>query len=67
VRRALRRNAGIVGRLRADWLPRSVLSRWGSVSGWPFRAMGRASLRTGHGASMLWRRTRSGLRRLREG
>ena len=67
VRRALRRNAGMVGRLRADWLPRSVLSRWGSVSGWPFRALGRAALRTGHDASVLWRRTRSGLRRLREG
>ena len=67
VRRALRRNAGMVGRLRADWLPRSVLSRWGSVAEWPVRVLGRAALGTGHGASALWRRTRSGLRRLREG
>lgn len=67
VRRALRRNAGIIGRLRADWLPRSVLVRWGSVAGWPFRVLRRAALGTGHGASVLWRRTRSGLRRLREG
>lgn len=67
VRQELRRNAGIAGRFRADWLPPSVLSRWGVVAGWPFRGLGRAALRVGHAASMLWRRTRSGLRRLREG
>ncbi|UKA55703.1 DUF3488 and transglutaminase-like domain-containing protein [Arthrobacter sp. FW305-BF8] len=67
VRQALRRNAGVVGRLRADWLPPSVLSRWGSVARWPFGVMGRAASRVGHAASALWRRTRSGLRRLRAG
>jgi hypothetical protein len=67
VRRALRRNAGIVGRLRADWLPPSVLSLWGSVARWPFDVLGRAASRVGQAASALWRRTRSGLRRLRAG
>jgi hypothetical protein len=67
VRQELRRNAGLAGRLRADWLPPSVLSRWGAVAGWPFRVLGRAAPRVGHAASVLWRRTRSGLRRLREG
>ena len=67
VRQALRRNAGIVGRLRADWLPPSVLSRWGSVARWPFGVLGRAASRVGRAASALWRRTRSGLRRLRAG
>ncbi|HKS02079.1 MAG TPA: DUF4129 domain-containing protein, partial [Arthrobacter sp.] len=67
VRRALRRKAGIVGRLHADWLPPSVISRWGAVAGWPFRVLGRAALRTGRAASALSRRTRSGIRRLRQG
>ena len=67
VRQALRRNAGIGGRLRADWLPPSVLSRWGSVAGWPFRVLALAAVRAGRAAAVLWRRTRNGLRRLREG
>ena len=67
VRQALRRNAGTAGRLRADSLPPSVLARWGSVAGWPFRVLGWAALRTRRAVSALWRRTRTGLRRLREG
>ncbi|HEY3574996.1 MAG TPA: DUF3488 and transglutaminase-like domain-containing protein [Arthrobacter sp.] len=67
VQQELHRNAGLAGRLRADWLPPSVLSRWGAVAGWPFRVLARAALRVGHAASVLWRRTGSGLRRLREG
>jgi hypothetical protein len=67
VRRALRRNAGIGRRIRADWLPPSVLSRWGSAARRPFHALGRPVRLMGHAASVLWRRTRSGLRRLREG
>jgi hypothetical protein len=67
VRRALRRKAGVTGRLRADWLPPSVLSRWGTVAGWPLRVLARATLLVGRSASALWHRTRSGIRRLRQG
>jgi hypothetical protein len=67
VRKALRRNAGPLGRLRAEWLPPSVMSRWGSLAGAPFRAVARAVARAGKAAAGSWTRARDGLRRLREG
>ncbi|WP_260681085.1 hypothetical protein [Arthrobacter sp. KBS0703] len=39
MREALRRNAGVMSRLRADWLPPSVMSRWARIAGAPFRAV----------------------------
>lgn len=67
VRKALRRNAGPLGRLRAEWLPPSVMSRWGSLAGAPFRAVARGVARAGKAAAGSWTRARDGLRRLREG
>jgi hypothetical protein len=67
VRKALRRNAGLPGQLRADWLPPSVMSRFGRIAGAPFRAAGRVAAKTGRAAAGSWNRARDGLRRLREG
>jgi transglutaminase-like putative cysteine protease len=67
VRKALRRNAGLPGRLRADWLPPSVMSRFGRTAGSPFRAVGRVAAKAGRAAAGFWIRARDGLRRLREG
>lgn len=67
VRKVLRRNAGVLGRLRAEWLPPSVMARWGQTAGTPFRAVGRAAARAGRAAAGSWNGARDGLRRLRDG
>jgi transglutaminase-like putative cysteine protease len=67
VREALRRNAGVVARLRADWLPPSVMSRWGWIAGSPLRAVRGVAARVRRAVAGLWDKARDGLRRLREG
>jgi transglutaminase-like putative cysteine protease len=67
VQKALRRNAGLMGRLRAEWLPLSVMSRWGSIAGAPFRAVGSTAAHAAKAAAGSWTRARDGLRRLRNG
>lgn len=67
VRKVLRRNAGVLGRLRAEWLPPSVMARWGHTAGTPFRAVRRAAARAGQAVAGSWTGARDGLRRLRDG
>jgi transglutaminase-like putative cysteine protease len=67
VRKVLRRNAGVLGRLRAEWLPPSVMARWGHTAGTPFRAVRRAAARAGRAVAGSWTGARDGLRRLRDG
>jgi hypothetical protein len=67
VRKVLRRNAGVLGRLRAEWLPPSVMARWGHTAGTPFRAVRRAAARAGRAVADSWTGARDGLRRLRDG
>lgn len=66
VRKVLRRNAGVLGRLRAEWLPPSVMARWGHIAGTPFRALGRAAAWAGRAVAGFWTGARDGLRRLRD-
>ncbi|MDQ4046217.1 MAG: DUF3488 and transglutaminase-like domain-containing protein, partial [Actinomycetota bacterium] len=54
VRKVLRRNAGALGRLRAEWLPPSVMARWGDTAGTPFRAAGRSAARAGRAVAGSW-------------
>jgi hypothetical protein len=56
-----------MGRLRAEWLPLSVMSRWGSIAGAPFRAVGSTAAHAAKAAAGSWTRARDGLRRLRNG
>ncbi len=42
VRASLQGNARWLKRMRAEWLPPSVTSRWGHIAGWPFRVVGRS-------------------------
>ncbi|KRE59122.1 transglutaminase [Arthrobacter sp. Soil736] len=67
VREALRRNAGLMARLRADWLPPSVMSRWGWIAGSPFRTVRGVAARVRRAVAGLWDKARDGVRRLREG
>jgi transglutaminase-like putative cysteine protease len=67
VREALRRNAGVMSRLRADWLPPSVMSRWAWIAGAPFRAVRGVAARVRRAVAGLWDKARDGVRRLREG
>lgn len=67
VREALRRNAGLMARLRADWLPPSVMSRWRWIAGTPFRAVRGVAARVRRAVAGLWDKVRDGVRRLREG
>lgn len=67
VQAALRRHSRPARRLRAEWLPPSVLNRWGHVAGAPFRAVTRAAATTTQAAARSWRTVRDGLRRLRRG
>ncbi|WP_427173957.1 transglutaminaseTgpA domain-containing protein [Arthrobacter sp. 92] len=54
-------------RLRAAWLPPSVLARWGQGAAAPFRAGSRAAAHARRAGARSWRRLRDGLRRLRQG
>ncbi|NUP58388.1 MAG: DUF4129 domain-containing protein, partial [Pseudarthrobacter sp.] len=50
---ALRENAPLIRRLRAAWLPPSVMARLGRLAGLPFRAAGRAIRKTAQAAAHL--------------
>ncbi|XAS69605.1 DUF3488 and transglutaminase-like domain-containing protein [Micrococcaceae bacterium Sec5.7] len=66
VRQALRDNSRLAARLRADWLPPSVMGRWSRTLSAPFRAAGRVAVRVARAVARSWNRTRDGLRRVRE-
>jgi transglutaminase-like putative cysteine protease len=66
VQLSLRANAPFSRRLRADWLPPSVMRRWGRILTAPFRALGRLARGTAKAAARSWSRARGGLRRLSE-
>jgi hypothetical protein len=67
VQQSLRANARRSWRLRADWLPLSILGRLGRMLAAPFRAVGNLARWTAKAAAHSWMRARDGLRRLREG
>lgn len=62
---SLRDNASLPRRLRADWLPASVLGRLGRLLASPFKAIGRLTLRAAKPAARSWARARDGLFRTR--
>jgi transglutaminase-like putative cysteine protease len=61
VQRSLRDNASLPWRLRADWLPASVLGRWSRFLAAPVQGVGRLSLRMAKAAARSWSRARGGL------
>jgi transglutaminase-like putative cysteine protease len=67
VQRSLRGNVPLSRRLRADWLPASVMGRWGRILTAPFRGLASQSRRTAQTAARSWSRVRDGLRHLSEG
>lgn len=67
VRGSLRAHCGLFKRVRAEWLPPSVMGRWATTAGAPFRAASRAAARTGRAVARSWSRARDGLRRVRRG
>ncbi|MCB5272762.1 Protein-glutamine gamma-glutamyltransferase [Arthrobacter sp. SO5] len=67
VQASLRANARPFARVRATWLPPSVLSRWRLASLAPFRALSRRAQLTRRGVAGSWTRLRAGLRRVRRG
>ncbi|MGR0158434.1 transglutaminase family protein [Paenarthrobacter nitroguajacolicus] len=58
VREALRNNARWLVRLRADWLPPSMMQRWAHALGAPFRAVGRLGNALGWAVARWWQRLR---------
>jgi transglutaminase-like putative cysteine protease len=67
VQRSLRANVPLSRRLRADWLPPSVMRRLWRMLTAPFRVLGGLSRRTAQAAARTWSRAREGLRHLSEG
>jgi hypothetical protein len=67
VQASLRRHSRPARRLRAEWLPPSVMNRWGRIVTAPFRAVARAAAIPAQAAARSWRTVRDGLRRLRQG
>jgi transglutaminase-like putative cysteine protease len=67
VQASLRRHARPSKRFRAEWLPPSVMNRWGLIAAAPFRAISRPAAKLGQAAALSWRTVRDGLRRLRQG
>ncbi len=64
VRSTLRRGASQLVRLRADWYPPSLLSRWFRIVSAPFRWVGRGAVRVG---TWTGNTLRKGIRALRRG
>ncbi len=58
VRETLRNNARWLVRLRADWLPPSMMRRWVHALGAPFRAVGSLATAGGRGLARWWRTLR---------
>ncbi|WP_028270416.1 DUF3488 and transglutaminase-like domain-containing protein [Arthrobacter sp. UNC362MFTsu5.1] len=67
VQASLRRHSRPARRLRAEWLPPSVMNRWGRIVTAPLRAVARAAAIPAQAAARSWRTVRDGLRRLRQG
>jgi transglutaminase-like putative cysteine protease len=67
LRNSMRANVTRRRRLRADWLPPSVIALWGRMLTAPFRLMGRTARRTAQAAARSWSWARDGLRRSGEG
>ncbi|MBT2530789.1 transglutaminase domain-containing protein [Arthrobacter sp. ISL-48] len=67
VQQSLRGNVPLSRRLRADWLPPSIMGRWGRILTAPLRALGRQSRRTAQAAARAWSKGLNGLRHLSEG
>jgi transglutaminase-like putative cysteine protease len=65
VQASLRANAKPLVRLRAAWLPPSVMSGWRGSATAPIRAVSRAFERTRRGFAGSWSRTRVAARRVR--
>jgi len=63
IQRTLKANATLARRLRADWLPPSVMALWGRAVTAPFRVLGKAAGRTAKAAARSFSRARDGLRR----
>ncbi|CAN7276140.1 transglutaminaseTgpA domain-containing protein [Arthrobacter sp. LjRoot14] len=67
VQASLRKHSRPGRRLRAEWLPASVMNRWGRIVSAPFHAVLRAAAKPAQAAARSWRTVRDGLRRLRRG
>ena len=67
VQASLRRHSRGARRLRAEWLPPSVMNRWGQIVSAPFRSIAHAAGIPAQAAARSWRTVRDGLRRLRQG
>ncbi|GAA2133227.1 DUF3488 and transglutaminase-like domain-containing protein [Arthrobacter humicola] len=67
VQAALRANAKLLVRLRADWLPPSVLSGWRRALPLPRRVLSRTAESTRRGIAGSWGRIRNTVRRVRRG
>ncbi|MCO4254393.1 transglutaminase family protein [Pseudarthrobacter cellobiosi] len=65
VQQSMRANASLPRRLRAYWLPPSVLGRWAWLLAAPFRGLNRLARRTAKAAARSWSRARGGLFRPR--
>ncbi|UVJ40714.1 DUF3488 and transglutaminase-like domain-containing protein [Arthrobacter sp. CJ23] len=59
VRESFRGNSPWWVRVRADWLPPSLMHRWSRILGSPFRGTARIARRSGRALRSLWRRLRS--------
>ena len=64
---SMRANVTRGRRLRAEWLPPSVMALWGRMLTAPFRFIGRQVRRTAKAVARSWSRARDDLRRLSEG
>lgn len=67
LQQSLRDNASLARRLRATWLPASVMGRWAQWLAIPFHGVGQLAQRAGKAAARLWSRARNGLLRPRRG
>ncbi len=67
VRDALRDNASWWTRLRATWLPPSLMARWGRLASTPLRAVAGPARSAGRVAAGSWSRIRDAAGRLRRG
>jgi hypothetical protein len=65
VHAGLRANARALVRVRAAWLPPSVMASWRETLSTPFRAASRTAKRTRHGVAGSWLRIRDAVRRMR--
>ena len=67
VQASLRANAGALVRLRAAWLPPSVMSGWRRALPLPRRILARTAQRTRRGLAGSWGKIRNSVRRVRRG